>query len=733
MSLSITSLSSRPDIVTGGDALLQVSLPTGKDPTKITVQLNGQDVTGKFRVQPDGTTLLGLLDKSEARYTLRNGANTVEAFYDGVASGSLALTNYPSSGPVFSGPRESPFVCETAQFVLPDGSTLGPPLNYDSCAASTRTHYVYWSSSKRRFLPTATPGQLPADAATITVEGRQVRFVVRIETGTVNRAIYQLAMLHDPSADPAPSVFARSAGWNGKLVYSFGGGCSQGWYRQGTKIGWASWFYDDAGVLQREESVLDQELLGRGYAVASSTLNVFGQNCNEVTAAETMAMVKERFIEAFGVPRFTIGWGCSGGAYQQHHIADNYPGLLDGLVIGCSYPEVSFTTVHYVGDARLLNRYFNGQYYAVPSYSDAQKQAISGLLGLATLQRMDNETADRIGAADCPSVLPWELRYDLNSNPGGARCGVFDHTVNVWGTRPNPLKPAYTIAMRPLDNVGIQYGLKALNDGVITVDEFLDLNEKVGGFDSDGRPTAATGVLPAPRSVADSAALATAYTSGRMLYGGWGLKDVPIIDYRLYEDRVANGTYHQRYNSFIARERLKKANGSAANQVMLLEGNASWPFSSESPLVLHALEQMDLWLSNVVADTSADPLSTKVVRNKPSTLREGCVPPGSQFPNFVAETLTMDSGYCANASRFPAGIGTRAVAGGPTVADIAKCQLKSVATALSDGTYAATFSTSQRTRLANVFPSGVCDWTRRGVGQPSAAEYRSLQPWQRFD
>jgi hypothetical protein len=573
----------------------------------------------------------------------------------------------------------------------------------------------------------------------VEVQGRQARFVVRIETGTVNRAIYQVAILHDPSADAAPSAFDQSAGWNRKLVYTFGGGCNPGWYRQGNEAGWSSWYYDDNGNIQRKQSVLDPELLKRGFAVASSTLNVFGQNCNEVTSAETMAMVKERFIESYGVPRFTIGWGCSGGAYQEHHIASNYPGLLDGLIVGCSYPEVTFTSLHFITDARLLRRYFDGQYYGAPFYTDSEKRAISGLVSLGTLARMDDGPADRIRPDNCPWQLPFLLRYDPISNPDGARCDLFDHTVNVWGTKPNPLNPAHTIARRPLDNEGVQYGLKALNDGAISVEQFLDLNAKIGGFDSDGNPTAAsaatTNLIPAPRSVADPETLPAAYHSGRMLYGGWGLRDVAIIDYRLYEDSLTQGTYHLRHHSFITRERLKKANGNAANQVMLVEGNQPWTFSSESALAQHALDQMDIWLSGVVADTSGDPLRAKVLRSKPATLREGCVPPGQQYDpkNFVAETLTMDSGYCANAARYPVGIGTRAAAGGPTVADIAKCQLKPVATALADGTYQVQFNSTQRARLANIFPTGVCDWSKPGVGQPSPEEYQSLQPWQSFD
>ena len=73
-------------------------------------------------------------------------------------------------------------------------------------------------------------------------------------------------------------------------------------------------------------------MLSRGYAIASNSLNVQGNNCGDVSTAETMAMTKEHFIEAYGVPAFTIGWGSSGGSTQQHNIAENYPGLLDGLM-----------------------------------------------------------------------------------------------------------------------------------------------------------------------------------------------------------------------------------------------------------------------------------------------------------------------------------------------------------------------------------------------------------------
>src|SRR6185295_19462419 len=115
-------------------------------------------------------------------------------------------------------------------------------------------------------------------------------------TGTINRAIYQIAMLHNPATEPQPSFTVRPAGWNGRLIYTFGGGCAGGWYKQGTGTG----------------GVDEEEMLQQGYAVASNSLNVFGNDCSELLAIETMMMTKEHFIEAYGAPKFTVGFGGSG-------------------------------------------------------------------------------------------------------------------------------------------------------------------------------------------------------------------------------------------------------------------------------------------------------------------------------------------------------------------------------------------------------------------------------------
>jgi len=78
--------------------------------------------------------------------------------------------------------------------------------------------------------------------------------------------------------------------------------------------------------------------------------------------------------------------------------------------------------------------------------------------------------------------------YNPETNPKGARCTVQDMRVNIYGRN-----PATGFARKPQDNVGLQYGLAALNTRAITVDEFLDLNEKIGGNDIDGNRFIAPG------------------------------------------------------------------------------------------------------------------------------------------------------------------------------------------------------------------------------------------------
>jgi len=689
--LEVTVLSGRADTISGGDALVRISMPHHMHGSMHmhVVRLNGVDITAAFQHDPATHTLTGLVTGmvlGKNRLTVHMGTNPLP-------SASKKLINWPVQGPVFSGPHQQPFICATQSFNLPAGLGNLGPTGDPNCHIARRVDYLYRTTAGTLAAWPAGATAYPANmASATTTQGKTVPYVLRMETGTINRAIYQTVVLHDPLTQPAPSWQQPPANWNGRLIYTFGGGCIGGWYRQGASTG----------------GVTDDFMLRSGYALASSSLNVFGNNCNDLTAAETMMMVKERFIESYGPPAHTQGWGCSGGSYAQHQISDNYPGLLDGIIPGCSFPEVGFATIHFITDAWLLDNYFNTR--ALQPWTDEQKRQVTGFALYATAPNVAIG-ARRIDPDASCGTLPPALRYNAVTNPTGARCDVYDHTVNVYGR-----DPATGFARRPLDNVGIQYGLKLLNRGAISVEQFLDLNERVGGFDID-----ANILPPGGRTVADLDATRAAYRSGRLTNTGGGLARIPIIDYRAYNDELPGGDIHVRYHSFSLRERLLKANGRADNQVMVVEDNRYGLYSNASPLLQRMILSMDRWITAIKADPRPLPAIEKVVRNKPADLQEGCNT-RDPVPSFIVQQQVRDPATSCE-GLYPSNSFPREVAGAAVAADIVKCRTRKPRPA----DYAVAFTPAQWARLEAVFPDGVCDWSRKGIEQHDLAG-----TWQRF-
>ncbi len=676
--IEITVLSSRPDMVSGDDALIQVDVSADVPLSDVHITVNNTDKKSAFHANFEQNRFIGLIDELEP------GANELSiSTNSNVPAVTLMLINHPNEGPIFSGPHEQPFICETEKFKLTSGGTLGPPID-KNCSVLRRVDYIYRSVNSVGFQSLADPSIVPKDAAFVTtLTGAVVPYIVRVETGTINRAIYQIAVLHTPDINnPNPTAWNPPAAWNRRLIYAFGGGCVNGWYRQGAKTG----------------GVTDDTMLRQGYAVASSSLNVYGNNCNDLLAAETMMMTKERFIEAYGIPLYTIGWGCSGGAYQNYQIADNYPGLLDGIIPGCSFPDVGFGTIPMITDARLLYRYFRET--STVTFTEDEQQAVAGFLTLATMKNVSHK-AGRIHTGEfCPNVLPRHLQYHRTGNPDGARCDVYSHYVNVYG---RDEKTGYV--RRPLDNIGVQYGLKTLNDGVITPAQFLDLNRLVGGYNPEGN-------FQKERTEADLDAVRLAYETGRLLSGSGGLAFTPIIDYRAYTDDLEQGDVHVRYHSFSIRDRLRKALGRTDHHIMLVEDDRYGLYSSQSPVLRDSLAQMDRWLTNLAADQSDDSQYEKLVRAKPANLVDSCWS-RDEIPERIVEQQVRGSGQCE--ALYPSASSPREVAGAPIAHDVIKCQLKPVD--MSD--YTAKFSTEQEIELREIFASGVCDWTKPGVAQTS--------------
>jgi hypothetical protein len=687
--LRLTAVSTQPHLVTGGDVLLRIEAGPAVDLDGLTVRVGSTDVTGVFRPAPDGAGVLGLVSG------LADGNHVVEANAPGAGSpATLDITSYPITGPILSGAHQQPFVCQTESFRLAAGGTLGPPMD-PACSAATRIDYLYFSSADNRFHPLPSDGSTrPQDIATATtLDGATVPFIVRVETGTVNRAIYEIALLHDPMA-PEPDPWTRSPGWNGKLVYTHGGGCRAGWHQQGNSTG----------------GVLREGLLEMGYALTSSSLNVFGQNCSDLLASETHIMVKERFVEGYGVPVYTISTGASGGSYQSHQTADNYPGVFDGLIVSSSFPDVLSATIFTLADARLLYHYFAN--VAPGTFTEEEQRLVSGFgsygsianlsAGAARLDPTYTEggsAAEQGGEVSIPELEA--LRYS-ETNPTGIRATVYDHMINALGR-----DPVTGFAARPLDNVGVQYGLDALNRGQITKAQFLALNRGIGGFDADLNHVAA-------RHRADPAATDRAVGSGRILFGGAGLASTPVIDYRSYTDHARNGDIHMIVHQFTTRARLQAANGHTENHVMTVGGR--WGFTAESPDLGELFRQMDQWLMALRADRTDDDPRVRLARARPAELVDSCWDNEGESRSNVRQTLTAESsGRCGEI--YPVYPTPRQVAGGPLTNEVVTCQLKPI----DPADYRVGFTEVEISELRAIFPEGVCDWTKP---DPNVRGYR---------
>lgn len=648
--LSIRALSSRPDMVSGGDVLVEV-----RGATKgVTLSLNGHDVSGDLRLDPASRTLRGLVSG------LGLGKNTMAASA-GQAKVSLTLTDYPITGPILSGPHMTPYECRTEE------SGLGKALDAD-CSAAQRTDYFY-RSTDGKFKPLANPAARPADLATTTVDGVSTPYVVRVESGTINRSIYRIAMLDDPK------------GWNHRLAVSFGGGAGAK-YNQGS---------NDA------QAPLSDLFLSRGFAHMVATELVNNLHGNAVLQGETLMMLKEHFIKEHGVPKWTVGFGGSGGAIQQLTITEIYPGLLDGLQPSLSFPD---STLH-TADCGILQRYWKSD--AGKGWSQEKKTAVEGFTPgtCGAWERSFVPVAMSGFKAGC-DLKDQSLVWDKETNPKGARCALADWRVNIYGRDP---KTGY--ARKTEDNVGLQYGLKGLNAGKISVEDFLDLNEKIGGYDDDG-------AFVDHRSHGDPIALKAVYASGLLNGGGGGLASVPIIHYRTYNDPL--GDIHSRERDMSIRARVIKANGDGDNEVFWVGPGGSPGGPRNDPVVakgrelmtVQALDAMTKWLDALAADPA--PLShAKVVRHKPAEAKDAWFDADGIKH---AEKATWDGPGGYN-STYPNHSEPRIVAGAPIANDVLKCKLKPVNAA----DYKVKFTAAQLAKLKAIFPAGVCDFSKPGVGQ----------------
>jgi hypothetical protein len=138
-------------------------------------------------------------------------------------------------------------------------------------------------------------------------------------------------------------------------------------------------------------------------------------------------------------------------------------------------------------------------------------------------------------------------------------------------------------------------------------------------------------------------------------------------------------------------------------------------FSDESPVLVHALTQMDQWLSHLQlgggpSGSGTRPSLAAIARARPEDLTDACfTDSGNQK---IAESQVYRGKTRCN-ELYPAYSTPRMEAGEPLTNDVLKCQLKPV----TEADYGGKLNTEDLAALKNIFPEGVCDYGRSGVGQ----------------
>lgn len=742
--LEIRTLSNRADLISGGDALIEILLPAGASATGLRVDVDGRDVSAAFAVRADGR-LTGLVAG------LVDGNNVVAASASGARAAQLTLTNAGRGGPVLSGEQITPFFCATP---VPQGATASAPATNASGLATAAVdvqcniaseYKLYYRSTTvgcSTALPdpspsvaftnpsppaTATPpanpcwktydpaAAAPTDLATTTTDsGATVPYIVRVERGTMNRGIYDIAVLFDPTR--AWEATAPQSQWNGKLYYQFGASTGQPRRQIRPATAWSG-----SGTQ-----------LGLGHMVVTNSMTDSAINSNRVAMAETVMMMKEHIADRYGPVRFTMGNGCSGGSINSNMNASIAPGQLDGFTIACAYPDSETTTME-VNDCVLLAEAYQKTAWTdlmtTGAYTQAQinakKAAVNGhpdqtgchgwynafgsngKVGNYVARLVTNATTGAItapGASTNNCQLPVALVWDPVTNPTGARCSAWDWAASVWGK--DGVRSRET-----RDNTGIQYGLKALLSGAITGEEFVALNEVIGGVDKDSN-------FQTARSAADPTALDIAYRSGIVL-SGRQLAKTAVIDMRGWDDSglvtqpgTANPSgipIHYVWRSFSIRERLDTEYGDHGNQVMWRFGRGGLVSPVLAP---EAFTTMDVWLTALKADPSTNPIEQKVRSTKPASAFDFCL----LSTDAAQSSKVTDAAVCDADPFLKPSTSPRQVAGGPLAENVLKCQLRPIAAI----EYGARLDAGQLARLALAFPDGVCDWSKAGVGQQAA-------------
>ncbi len=684
--LTVKVLSSRADLVSGPEVLAAVTLPSKVTPSSVTVTLNGATVSDEFATRSNGS-FEGLVSG------LKLGENVLAAKARHARAGQIEIFDHPLGGPVMAGPQVEPWRCENAH---PTDSKCdeAPTFSYQYKPVGGGSFETYNPESPP-------PASLIEDVT--SENGTVVPFIIRIETGYEDRDQFQISVLYQPGRPW--SAWEPQAQFAHKLLITGGSGCG---------------FEYESGSAPSTTEETAETALHAGFAVMSTALDNAGHNCNIATQAESLIMAKQHVIDHYGTLRFTIGQGCSGGSLTMDQVANAYPGVYQGLLPSCTFQD-AWSNANQLVDDHLVLEYFTHptEWGTGVAWTPTETSEVEGRpdpVGPLVFDEVFWETAvDPTGACNdekmCPGVEAGEP-YNPETNPEGVRATLSDYMINVFGRRPEgewssvERKLGHGFANRPVGNVGEQYGLRLLLEGKISAAQFVDLNHKIGGVNIEGEPTV-------DRTSVGEPGLANAYRSGAVDEAN-NLTDVPIID---EEDPRPEGI-HDDFRVFSVRARLERDEGHFPKNQAIWFGTDAESYEPER------FDAMNQWLDAVEADsTKGRTLEEKVDDDRPAGVRDRCST--NEEVEGLLEEVEINGEQVCKSSLYEARFAiARMVAGEPIAADNLECRLKPLSKSEYPGV---TFTEEEWKELEKTFPTGVCDFSKAGVGQQNTIPWQTYQ------
>ena len=388
---TISVLSSRADLVSGDSALVQVDFSRAADIKKAKVVLGKRSVKGAFS-KSSSKQLRGLVDRPQGRqeHAHRQAARRPRR--------DARPDQPPDRRPGLLGPA---------------AQAVDVPVDGEGRAVQPAGDLHVHLQVDRRLevgLPGLRPGE-PADRRRHDDDrpGRR-----RCRSSSASRPATWTATSTRSRRSSSPASRGRAVApqkqFNHKLLITHGVACGVD-HQTGT------------APRVSPTAAPPTTALGARLRVMSTALDNSGHNCNLAVQAESLIMAKEHLIERYGTLRYTIGTGCSGGSLAEQWIANAYPGIYQGILPTCSFPDAWGTATQFL-DYHLMLAYFKdpSKWGTGVAWTPPQMADVQGHISIGNSRSATPPSSTSSSRPTRAPASPTQQRYNPNTNPGGVRC-----------------------------------------------------------------------------------------------------------------------------------------------------------------------------------------------------------------------------------------------------------------------------------------------------------------------